>query len=562
MRISSPERVAEYRRKGWWRGETVDQVFRRAVAARGAAEALVDPLNREALVGDAPRRLSFEVADEQVDAIAAALASLGVGRDDVVVTQLPNVIEGVLVFLACARLGAILSPVSIAYRGHELKQILPWVAPKAFFTVRRFHGHDHAAMALELRREGVFDGAVICIGAEAPPGAHALDALTAEHGGAEMHAPTDLDGADVLTVCWTSGTEAHPKGVPRHHDHWTINGEALVEAASLTAADTILNPFPLINITAFGGMVMPWLLAQCRLVQHHPLDLGVLLRQIETERVSYTVMPPAVLNMLLQNEALLSSADLSSLRALGSGSAPLAPWMVRGWQERHGVTVMNIFGSNEGASLISSGEAIPDPEQRAKFFPRFGVEGFDWRARFPTTVRTRLVDPDTEVEITDPGLVGELRIDGAMVFDGYWRAPELTKAAFDAAGYFRTGDLFEIAPEEGGRFYRFVGRCKDIIIRGGQNISPAELDALLEGHPKVREASCAAYPDERMGEKVCAVVATRPGETVTLEEIGSFLTAQGVAVYKLPEKLRVVDALPRNASGKVLRRELAPVAAS
>jgi acyl-CoA synthetase (AMP-forming)/AMP-acid ligase II len=149
-----------------------------------------------------------------------------------------------------------------------------------------------------------------------------------------------------------------------------------------------------------------------------------------------------------------------------------------------------------------------------------------------------------------------------MVFDGYWQAPELTKAAFDAQGYFRTGDLFEIAPEAGQRFYRFVGRCKEIIIRGGQNISPAELDALLEGHPKVREASCAAYPDERLGERVCAVVATRPGETVTLEEIVEHLRAAGVAAYKLPEKLRVVDALPRNPLGKVLRRELAPVAAA
>ena len=562
MRLSRPERVSDYRQRGWWRGETVDQVFRLAVAARGAHEALVDPPNRAALVGGEPRRLTFDQVDRQVDAMSAVFRSLGVGRDDIVVTQLPNVIEGVLAFLACARLGAILSPTAIAYRSHELRQTLPSVAPKVFLTAANFHGHNHAAMALDLKREGAMAAEVVCLGGEAPAGVHALDALMAAHADARVEPPADLDAAEVLTICWTSGTEARPKGVPRHHDHWTINGEALLEAAHLTDADTILNPFPLINIAAFGGMVLPWLLAQCRLVQHHPFDLPVFLGQLQEERVSYTVVPPAVLNMLLKTEGLLARTDLSNLRCLGSGSAPLAPWMVRGWQEDHGVTVMNVFGSNEGASLISSGEAIPDPDQRARFFPRFGVEGFDWGARFPTTVRTRLVDPETEVEITAPGRAGELRIDGAMVFDGYWQAPELTKAAFDAQGYFRTGDLFEIAPEAGQRFYRFVGRCKEIIIRGGQNISPAELDALLEGHPKVREASCAAYPDERLGERVCAVVATRPGETVTLEEIVEHLRAAGVAAYKLPEKLRVVDALPRNPLGKVLRRELAPVAAA
>jgi acyl-CoA synthetase (AMP-forming)/AMP-acid ligase II len=236
--------------------------------------------------------------------------------------------------------------------------------------------------------------------------------------------------------------------------------------------------------------------------------------------------------------------------------------MVKGWQERHGVTVMNVFGSNEGTSLFSTGEAIPDPEQRARFFPRFGVEGLDWPAQFPAKIRTRLVDLDTDEEITAPGREGELRIAGAMTFDGYWKAPELSRAAFDDKGYFRTGDLFEIAAEGGSRYYRFVGRCKEIIIRGGLNISPAELDVLVEGHPKVREASCVAYPDERLGERVCAVVALRPGEELSLDELNAHLRTQNIAAFKLPEKLRIVEALPRNALGKVPRRNLAGIAAT
>lgn len=562
MRPSPPERVADYRRRGWWRGETVDALFRRGVAAQPAAEALADAPNREALVGTPPQRLTYAELDARVDAMAHAFAALGVGRGDVVATQLPNLVEGVIAFLACARAGAILSPVAMAYRGHELRQILPSVAPKVFLTVGVFHGWDHAAMALELKAEGVIDAAVVSLDAAPPPGASSLGRLMAQAPAAPYPTPADLDACEALTVCWTSGTEAMPKGVPRHHDQWVVNGEALVEAAGLRAGDTILNPFPLINIAAIGGMVMTWLVCQGRLVQHHPFDLPIFLRQMQEEEVAYTVAPPAVLNMLLQNEALLSATDLSRLRCLGSGSAPLAPWMVKGWQERHGVTVMNVFGSNEGASLFSTGEAIPDPEQRARFFPRFGAEGVDWPAAFPAKIRTRLVDLETGEDVTEPGREGELRIAGAMTFDGYWRAEALTRSAFDDQGFFRTGDLFEIAPEGDGRFYRFVGRCKEIIIRGGLNISPAELDGLIESHPKVREACCVAYPDERLGERVCAVVALAPGAEITLDDICSHLKAQDIATFKLPEKLRVVQALPRNPLGKVLRRELVGAAAS
>lgn len=562
MRPSPPERVADYRRKGWWRGETVDAVFRRAVAARGAEDALADAPNRPALVGTPAQRLTYDEVDARVDTLAQVLGALGLGRGDVVATQLPNLVEGVIAFLACARMGAILSPIAMAYRGHELRQILPQVEPKVCLTVAAFHGCEHAAMLVGLKAEGVIDAQVVCLGSDAPDGALPLDGLLSQAPTTPYPTPADLDAAEALTVCWTSGTEAMPKGVPRHHDHWVVNGEALAEAASLRPGDAILNPFPLINIAAIGGMVMPWLICQGRLIQHHPFELPIFLSQMQDERVAYTVAPPAVLNMLLQNEALLSAADLSNLRCLGSGSAPLAPWMVKGWQDRHGVTVMNVFGSNEGASLFSTGEAIPDPEQRARFFPRFGAEGLDWPAEFPGKIRTRLVDPDSGAEITAPGVEGELRISGAMTFDGYWKAPDLTRQAFDEQGFFRTGDLFEITSEGGGRFYRFVGRRKEIIIRGGLNISPAELDVLIESHPKVREAGCVPFADERLGERVCAVVALRPGEALSLDELNAHLKAQDIATYKLPEKLRIVDALPRNPLGKVLRRDLAAVAQS
>ena len=562
MRPSPPERVAEYRRLGWWSGRTIDSLFADAVRARPDEIALVDAPNRMTLTGSAPQSLTFRQANARVDTLCHVLADLGVGRGDIVATQLPNIVEGVLCFLTCARLGAILSPLAMTYRAHELRQILPSIDPKVVITLDRFHGFDHVAMLAGLRAEGATSALLVTLSEGSASGARSLADLAASASREPFAAPADLDAAEALTICWTSGTEAMPKGVPRHHDHWVVNGEALVEAASLRAGDAILNPFPLINIAAIGGMVMTWLLCQGRLVQHHPFDLPLFLRQMQDEKIAYTVAPPAVLTMLLQNEALLADLDLSSLRCMGSGSAPLPPWMVRRWQEDYGVTIMNVFGSNEGASLFSTATAIPDPEQRARYFPRFGAPGLDWPAAFPAKIRTRLVDLATGEDIVAPGREGELRISGAMTFDGYWNAPEVTKAAFDDQGFFRTGDLFEIAPDTDDRFYRFVGRSKEIIIRGGLNISPAELDGLIESHPAVREACCAAYPDERLGERVCAVVALRPGQELTLDQLSAHLQARELATFKLPEKLRIVDALPRNALGKVVRRELAGVAAT
>jgi len=563
MQLCPPERAQDYRRKGWWQGISVGAIFDQTLAKNPPGLALIDPPNRPALIGTPAQSIAWADMDARVNQLVGVLQYLGVGRDDIIATQLPNVVEGVLFFLAAARMGVILSPIALAYRGHELRQILPSITPKAFFTVATFHGYDHADHILQLEAEGLVAGQVICLGASAPAGALSLDELIAKTSNQPLAplAPAQ-DAAEVLTICWTSGTEAAPKGVPRHHDHWQVNGLAMIEAAGLSPGDRILNPFPLINIASFGGMVMPWLMLGGCLVQHHPFDLAIFLQQLQDQRIAYTVAPPAVLMMLLKNNALLAEADLSALRCLGSGSAPLSPWMVQEWQDRYDVIVMNVFGSNEGCSLFSTGSAIADPQDRARYFPRFGAAGIDWGTGFPSRILTRLVDPETEVEITGPGHAGELRISGAMTFDGYWRAPELTRQAFDTQGYFKTGDLFEIAQTGQGRFLRFVGRSKDIIIRGGQNISPAELDSLIEAHPNVREVSCAAYPDERLGERICAIVALKPGETLSLEELCAFLKTADIATYKLPEKLRVMDALPRNPLGKVLRRDLGPIAAS
>lgn len=561
MILSSPQRIADYRARGWWGDRRIDDLLRAAVASEGDRETLFDPLNRMALVGTAPKRLSFQDIDRGVDALAAHFLDLGLRKGDVLAMQMPNIVEGVLVFLACARLGLIISPVPMQYREHELRHILGLVEAKIFVTVPAMHGFDHAAMALGLQRELPSLRHVAVFGAPAPAGVLVLDDLLS--GKADRAAVRDytaknpVDPFEVLTVCWTSGTEAKPKGVPRHQGQWMASVDACIECGDLRPGDRLLSPFPMVNVAAISGLVLPWLVLKGSLAQHHPFDLPTFLQQIAQEKINYTIAPPAILNMLLKNEALLAQTDFSSVRSFASGSAPLAPWMVKGWQDRFGITVINIFGSNEGTSLFSTGHDIPDPEERAQYFPRFGVDGIDWPSQCAKLTRTRLVDPETEREITEPNVPGELRIDGAMVFDGYWRSPDLSATAFDDKGYFRTGDTFEIAgPGERARYYHFVGRSKEIIIRGGINISPAEVEAVIEAHPKVQEAACVGFADERLGERVCAYIVPKPGQTLTLAELTEFLQSRQMAIYKLPERLEIIPALPRNALGKVVRRTL------
>jgi acyl-CoA synthetase (AMP-forming)/AMP-acid ligase II len=560
MILSPAERIAECMRLGWWGLHTVDQVFRGAVAAASSQTALVDPPNREELVGGAPRRLTFAALDSAVDGLAALLLSIGLRKDDVLAVQLPNIAESVVVFLACSRLGMVFCPISIQFRAHELEYLLAKSGAKAALTVERVRDARFVERFLALKNkiptlehlllvENAIDVSFRVLGdgsADSDPAALA-----------RYLSCTCVDPNDILTLCWTSGTEARPKGVPRHHNHWIANGEACAEIAQLGFGESILNPFPMINVASIGGMVMPWLMNRGRLVQHHPFDLQVFLSQLVEERIAYTVAPPAVLSMLLKNEELLQRIDLSALRTVGSGSAPLAPWMLEGWQTRFGIAIVNIFGSNEGCALFSTGEDVPAPEDRAQYFPRFGVAGFKWSSRFASKVRTRLVDLESGEEITQARRPGELRIDGALRFDGYWGEPDLNRRAFDDQGYFCSGDLFEIAGEgPQSRFYRFLGRAKDLIVRGGVKISPAELDALIEGHPDIREAAFCAVPDEVLGERIGVVAVPRPGHSLSLSSIIDFLRALEVARFKLPEHLREVAELPRNALGKVLRRDL------
>jgi acyl-CoA synthetase len=561
--LHPPEKVADYRARGWWGTETLDGLFAGQVRARGDAIAVVDPANREALLGSEPRRLTWRELDAEVAGLASRLLSLGLGRGDVLAVQLANSIELVEAYLAAWRLGVIVSPLPVQLREREVAAMCARAGAAAYLSSARFGDRALAGDAATALAEAASVRAVVAYGPEGetetvPIGVrvwHPSPATDAERALVEAYAADDPNDAnDAVTICWTSGTESAPKGVPRCHMDWLAVGVATTEAPQVTVDDVLLNPFPMINMAGISGMFLPWLLTGCVLVQHHPFDLPTFLGQVAAERATYTCAPPALLWMLLGNEELMAKVDVSSLTRIGSGSAPLQPAMVRGWQERHGISVINFFGSNEGIGLLSSPVDFPDPDDRAQFFPRFGAPGVTWSTRAGEWTDTRLVDIVTGEDVTEPGHPGELHISGPSVFAGYLHGEQLP-SPFDDRGYLRTGDLFEIAGDR-GQYLRYLDRARDQVIRGGMNIAPAEIEGLIAEHPAVAEVAVIGDPDERLGERVAAVVVLRPGETLTLDQLVAWLRERSIASFKLPERLEVRDELPRNPVGKVLKRML------
>jgi acyl-CoA synthetase (AMP-forming)/AMP-acid ligase II len=541
MRTASEERIARYRREGWWGDTHTWQLFEAAARRDPAAIALVDPPNRAAIAGGEPLSLDWAGVRERALAVAAWLRAEGVAEGDVVIVQLPNTVEAVLCLLAVSALGAIASPAPMQYGPHELRAIASAVMPRVFVSAEQFRGADPAPAC-----NAVMPAQVRCLAL----GPERLLGLPAGEG--VMLAQPSAD--DVFTLCWTSGTTGAPKAVPRSHNQWRAQTVAVI-GMGLAPGMRMLCPFPLVNMASLSGFFYPWLELGGTLLLHHPIDLPVFLAQIAGERVAYTVAPPALLNMLLKQPGLLAAHDLSALRIVASGSAPLAPWMVRAFQHDHGIAVVNVFGSNEGVSLLSAMGDVPDPGQRAVLFPRYGVPGLAWSNPIASRIGTRLVDPSREAVVDTPGVVAELQVTGPNVMDGYLGATTQDPAVFSADGWFRSGDLFEIAPED-PRFYRFAGRLKEIIVRGGMKISPEELDTLLAGHPSVAEAAFAGYPCTTLGERVGVALVGRGEQIPDLVGVCRYLEGQGLARMKWPERLLCLPALPRNPLGKVLRHEI------
>jgi acyl-CoA synthetase (AMP-forming)/AMP-acid ligase II len=529
MITSSKQRIQALTTAGSWGHDTLHGLLAKNARERPAELALKDQPNRVDLTGDAPLSLSWSELDWASEDLAIQLQELGVTAGDPLIVQLPNVVELAVVYYAASKLGAIVSPIPVQYSSHELQMMTAALGAGTVISMERLRDTrlaEQARAALPKLRVAAF-------GSE-------LQLDTSPCSRRCRRGPEDANA--VLSVCWTSGTTGTPKGVPRSHNMWLATGRCSMAAGSYTPDDVLLNPFPLVNMAALGGFLFPSALLGCAIVLHHPLDPALFLRQMQDEKITFTIAPPALLNQLAKSPDMWRQFDFSALRSVGSGSAPLAPWMIDTFSREYGVEVINFYGSNEGISLFATPQTAPEPEVRAAMFPS-PPAGAD--------IATRVADPDTGEEVSEAGGRGELLISGATVFDGYLDSDN--SEVFSQDGFFRTGDLVELCGE-GGNYYRIVGRCKDIINRGGMKISPAELDLALEQHPEVVEAAVCAYTDERLGEKICACLVLPEGGTApTLEALQAYLLEQGFAKFKLPERITVFEQLPRNPLGKVQR---------
>ncbi|WP_069162507.1 class I adenylate-forming enzyme family protein [Nocardia altamirensis] len=546
-------KVREYLERGWWQPDTLSDLMSQRVEAAPEAAAISDPDNLAALTGATPETLSWRELGERAADLAAVLYRNGIRQGDAVAVLLPNSIALVATYFALWRLGAVATPMPVSFRRHELSGIVTAADATAIVTAANFAGRELAGEALEVADTRT----VFVFGPGVPDGAVALDepADAADRERTRFYVRgLTISVNDRVTVCWTSGTEAAPKGIPRCHGDWLAMGWGVQDALHITPESVLLNPFPMVNMAGFAAALLPWLLAGGHLVQHQPLDLPVFLGQIARYRVTHTSMPPALLTLLLHNEPLRASADLSSLQRVGSGGGPLSPSVVRGWQEVLGIDVVNFFGSNEGVCLLGSPIDFPDPEARAQYLPRYGAPGVRWATRLADSTAVKLVDVSTGAPVTEVGRSGELRLAGPAVFGGYLPGTA-TVDAFDEDGFLCSGDVFELCGMD-GRYLRFVDRIKEIIIRGGMNIAPAEIEGLLADHPGIAEVAVVGYPDPVLGEKCCAFVVPTPGATVTLDGVVAHLRAHEVASFKLPERLEIVETLPRNPVGKLLRRHL------
>jgi len=541
MILASPESIQKYTEAGVYSDKTLMDYLKSHVQANPDQECFVDPPNRKELNGVDPERVTYAEFDRATDATAEALLALGIGKDDIVMVQLPNTWELAMLYFAIGRTGAVITPSPVLWRSSELMHIAQLTKAKAIITLQTFNNFDHLALAKEIQQD-------------CPDIQHVL---TLDQIREMMKGPVTgkldnikVDANDIFTICWTSGTEAKPKGCPLSHNNWA-GMSTLQGAAGFKAGDTFLTAGPLVNMASVGTVLMPWVVFGGKVVLHHPFDPGIFIQQIMQEQVNYTLLVPAVANAIAKHP-MVDKFDLSSLRCITVGSAQPSLIAMQEFKNRWDVDTGNTWGQNEGTGIVSGLQDTPQMEMRVDHFPQFGKQGAEWKSDASGYIEVKIIDHE-EKELTEVGDVGELVYKGPGVIAGYFKNPEATKNSFTANGFFKTGDQFQI--REGG-YISFYERSKDIVIRGGYNISSQEIENYLMSHPKIQEVAVVSMPDEVLGEKMCVYAVPMPGESLNLEDMTSHMEGLGIAKYKYPERLEIVEVIPRNPVGKILKNEL------
>jgi fatty-acyl-CoA synthase len=515
-------------------GETIGSQLRRTV------ERFTD---REALVVRAQGvRLSWRALAEESERAARALLALGVGRGERVGIWSANRYEWVVAQFAAGRAGAILVNINPAYKAAELEYCLQQSGTSVLLHAARFRQADYRALVAaaqprcpSLRATVVLDddwAGFLARGDGVP--AAALAAREAE-----------LDPDDPINIQYTSGTTGFPKGATLSHHNILNNGYFVGRGLALSEADRICIPVPFYHCF---GMVMGNLAAlthgACMVVPGEAFDPLAALETVAAERCTALYGVPTMFIAELDHPRF-GELDLSSLRTgIMAGSPCPVEVMRRVQAEMHMRQVTICYGMTE-TSPVSTQSALDDPLER-----RVGTVG-----RVHPHVEVKIVDPGSGAMV-ERGARGELCTRGYSVMLGYWNNPEATRTAVDAAGWMHTGDLATMDAEG---YVNIVGRIKDMIIRGGENVYPREVEEFLHTHPAIAEAQVIGVPSEKYGEDVMVWCRVRPGHTVGEAELRAFCAGR-IATYKIPRYWKFVDEFPMTVTGKVQKfrmRELA-----
>ncbi len=487
-----PSQARTYRRPGGpWDVPTLDTL----ISARGGE------------VVDGATRLSAHQANELVAAVAGGLRERGVTRGDAVAWQVPNSLAAAVLTRACWRIGAVAAPVLHSFGAADVAGALGQIDP---------------ALVVELTPDAISDPAALA------------DAL----GGAPVSAGSSPSRtSDVALVLFTSGSTGVPKAVLHTQRALSWKASLMARVHGLGHGDAVLMPAPMAHISGLlNGVLVPGA-AGLRSVLVRRFDPEQALALVARERISFLAGPPTFFIAMARALADGPDVDVSSVRLVSSGGASVTPAFVEDTARTFDCRVKRTYGSTEAPTVTTSSD--DDPFEKAR----------DTDGRAVGLVELRVADPAAGSPLPT-GTAGELWVRGPEMFAGY-ADPDQTGAVIARGGWFRTGDL---ATVDGEGWVRIVGRLKDVIIRGGENISASEVEAVLEAHPDVHHAVAVGYPDPLMGERVAAFVES--AAPFGLEECRRWFSGRGMAMFKTPEKVERLEHLPLLGSGKADRAAL------
>ncbi|HGU8364207.1 TPA: medium-chain fatty-acid--CoA ligase [Escherichia coli] len=517
------QRRAAYRQQGLWGDASLADYWQQT------ARAMPDKI---AVVDNHGASYTYSALDHAASCLANWMLAKGIESGDRIAFQLPGWCEFTVIYLACLKIGAVSVPLLPSWREAELVWVLNKCQAKMFFAPTLFKQTRPVDLILPLQNQLPQLQQLVGVDKLAPAtSALSLSQIIADN--TPLTTAITVHGDELAAVLFTSGTEGLPKGVMLTHNNILASERAYCARLNLTWQDVFMMPAPLGHATGFlHGVTAPFLIgARSVLLDIFTPDacLALLEQQRCTCMLGATPFVYDLLNLLEKQPA-----DLSALRFFLCGGTTIPKKVARECQQR-GIKLLSVYGSTESSphAVVN----LDDPLSRFMHTDGYAAAG----------VEIKVVDDARKT--LPPGCEGEEASRGPNVFMGYFDEPELTARALDKEGWYYSGDL--CCMDEAG-YIKITGRKKDIIVRGGENISSREVEDILLQHPKIHDACVVAMPDERLGERSCAyVVLKAPHHSLSLEEVVAFFSRKRVAKYKYPEHIVVIEKLPRTASGKI-----------